>query len=268
MRRLLPVVWLFVALTPVGAQDEPAAAAAVVPAAAPNPAPGGGANIYFHIIRSVGVFWLVLLPVSIWLIALVVLLAMDLRLSAAIPPGFVDQFTEIVNRRDFKGAYALAREDHSALARVLTAGMSRLQYGIDDAREAAANTLEVIKSEREQKNNYTAVIATLGPLLGLVGTVFGMIQSFLVLSEGTTVNAPRLAEGISHALAVTLVGIAISVPAVALNTYFRNRINAVTLDLGNVADDLLTQMFHNSKKAGVSVAQPSSAPTPRGGAEA
>jgi biopolymer transport protein ExbB len=146
--------------------------------------------------------------------------------------------------------------------------MSRLQYGIDDAREAAANTLEVIKSEREQKNNDTAVIATLGPLLGLVGTVFGMIQSFLVLSEGTTVNAPRLAEGISHALAVTLVGIAISVPAVALNTYFRNRINAVTLDLGNVADDLLTQMFHNSKKAGVSVAQPSSAPTPRGGAEA
>jgi biopolymer transport protein ExbB len=267
MPRLLALALVLLALVPAPAQDEPAPAApAAAPAqTAPAAAPAAGGNIFFHIIKSVGIFWLVLLPVSVWLIALVVLLAMDLRLSAAIPPGFVDQFTETVNRRDFKGAYALAKDDHSALARVLSAGMGRLQYGLDDAREAAANTLEVVKSEREQKNNYTAVIATLGPLLGLVGTVFGMIQSFLVLSEGTTVNAPRLAEGISHALAVTLVGIAISVPAVALNTYFRNRINGVALDLGNVADDLLTQMYHNSKKgSAVPVAQPA----PAKGAEA
>ena len=207
-------------------------------------------NIFVHIIKSVSFFWIILLPTSIWLIALVVLLSLDLRMSAAIPAGFVDEFTDTVNKRKFKEAYDLARNDTSYLGRVLTAGMARLQYGIEDAREASTNTLEAVKSDKEQKNNYTAVIATLGPLLGLVGTVFGMIMAFMELSSGSNPNPAKLAEGISHALAVTLVGVAIAVPAVAFNTYFRNRILQVMLEVGSVSDDLLTQMYHNSKKPG------------------
>ena len=207
-------------------------------------------NIFVHIIKSVSFFWIILLPTSIWLIALVVLLSLDLRMSAAIPAGFVDEFTDTVNKRKFKEAYDMARNDTSYLGRVLTAGMARLQYGIEDAREASTNTLEAVKSDKEQKNNYTAVIATLGPLLGLVGTVFGMIMAFMELSSGSNPNPAKLAEGISHALAVTLVGVAIAVPAVAFNTYFRNRILQVMLEVGSVSDDLLTQMYHNSKKPG------------------
>ena len=207
-------------------------------------------NIFVHIIKSVSFFWIILLPTSIWLIAMVVLLTLDLRMSAAIPAGFVDEFTDTVNKRKFKEAYDMARNDTSYLGRVLTAGMARLQYGIEDAREASTNTLEAVKSDKEQKNNYTAVIATLGPLLGLVGTVFGMIMAFMELSSGSNPNPAKLAEGISHALAVTLVGVAIAVPAVAFNTYFRNRILQVMLEVGSVSDDLLTQMYHNSKKPG------------------
>ena len=218
------------------------------PAPAANAAAAKADNVFVHIIKSVGFFWIVLLPTSIWLIAMVVLLALDLRMSAAIPGGFVDDFTDTVNKRKFKEAFDLAKTDPSYLARVLTAGMARLQYGLDDAREAAMNALEGVKSDKEQKNNYTAVIATLGPLLGLVGTVFGMIESFMELSTGSNPNPAKLASGISHALAVTLVGIAISVPAIAFNTYFRNRITQVMLEVSHVADDLLTQMFHNSKR--------------------
>jgi biopolymer transport protein ExbB len=207
-------------------------------------------NIFVHIIKSVSFFWIILLPTSIWLIAMVVLLTLDLRMSAAIPAGFVDEFTDTVNKRKFKEAYDMARNDTSYLGRVLTAGMARLQYGIEDAREASTNTLEAVKSDKEQKNNYTAVIATLGPLLGLVGTVFGMIMAFMELSSGENIKPAKLAEGISHALAVTLVGVAIAVPAVAFNTYFRNRILQVMLEVGSVSDDLLTQMYHNSKKPG------------------
>jgi biopolymer transport protein ExbB len=143
----------------------------------------------------------------------------------------------------------MARNDPSFLGRVLTAGMSRLQYGLEDAREAAMNTLEAIKSDKEQKNNYTAVIASLGPMLGLVGTVYGMIKSFMVLGASeSTPNASALAEGISHALVITLIGIGISIPAIFFNAFFRNRITRVTMDVGHIADDLLTQMYHNSKK--------------------
>lgn len=238
------------------AQDDGAAAAA---AAAPSES--GGTKFLF-IIKSVGwMFGIILLSVAMWMVALVVLLTLDLRMPGAIPPGFVDEFSETVNKRNFKGAYDMAKADPSFLGRVLTAGMSRLQYGLDDAREAAGNALESIKADKDQKNNYLAVIATLGPLLGLVGTVFGMIGAFMTLStENQTSNATKLASDIAHALSVTLIGVAISCPAIALNTFFRNRINRVMLDVGHISDDLLTQMYHNSKKSGVS-ATPTAAGT-------
>jgi biopolymer transport protein ExbB len=209
-----------------------------------------GGNLVLFMIKSLGwVFGPLLLAVSVAMLALVVLLALDLRMSSAIPPGFVDEFTETVNKRKFKEAFDMARNDPSYLGQILTAGMSRLQYGLEDAREAAMNTLESIKSDKEQKNNYNAVIATVGPMLGLVGTVYGMIQSFSVLATSSTVNPSKLADGISHALVVTLFGVGVSVPAIFFNAFYRNRITRVCMDVGHIADDLLTQMYHNSKKA-------------------
>lgn len=221
-------------------------------------------NKFLFIIKSVGwLFGLILLSVAMWMVALVVLLSLDLRMPGAIPVGFVDEFADQVNKRNFKGAYDMAKADPSFLGRVLTAGMARLQYGLEDARESAANALESLKADKDQKNNYLAVIATLGPLLGLVGTVFGMIGAFMTLSEESQAsNATKLAGDIAHALSVTLIGVAISCPAIAFNTFFRNRISRVMLDVAHIADDLLTQMYHNSKKSGsVTNATPPTAPT-------
>ena len=95
-------------------------------------------NIIVHMIKSVGwVFGPMILAISVALVALIVLLFLDLRMTAAIPAGFVDEFTDTVNKRKFKEAFEMARNDPSFLGRVLTAGMSRLQYGLEDAREAA-----------------------------------------------------------------------------------------------------------------------------------
>lgn len=208
-----------------------------------------GGNLVMFMIKSLGwVFGPLLMAISVAMLALIVLLALDLRMGSAIPPGFVDEFTDIVNKRKFKEAFDMARNDPSFLGQVLTAGMSRLQYGLEDAREAAMNTLESIKSDKDQKNNYTAVIATLGPMLGLVGTVYGMIKAFSVLASAKTVKPTALADGISHALVVTLFGVGISVPAIFFNAFYRNRITRVMMDVGHIADDLLTQMYHNSKK--------------------
>ena len=209
-----------------------------------------------HIATSVGFFWCILGPTSLILMGIVVWLLLDLRGGAAIPAGFVDEFTDTVNKRKFKEAFEMAKEDPSYLGRVLTSGMGRLQYGLEDAREAALNTLDAIKGSKERWNNYLAVIASLGPLLGLVGTVYGMIGAFMALGAGVNSNASLLADNIAHALAVTLIGVGIAVPALALNTFFRNRINQVTMDVGHVADDLLTQMYHNSKKGGSAPSTP------------
>ena len=242
---------------PAQAQAPPPADAEAAPAE-PAPAPAPRPNLVLHVVKSLGlVFGLIFAVLSISLLALIVLLAMDLRLAAAIPPAFVEEFTDTVNKRRFKEAYELARQDNSFLARVLTTGMSRLQYGIEDAREAALNMVETIKAGKEQFISYLATIGTVGPLLGLVGTVIGMILAFMELGRaGTTPRFDKLAEALSHALVVTLFGIAMAVPAIFCQAFFHNRLVRIAMDTGNLADDLLTQMYHNSKRPAVPTAAP------------
>lgn len=218
------------------------------------PAEGGTVaadeGLVMHIIKSAGiVFGPLLLFLSMALVALVILLALDLRMQTAIPPAFVQEFTDLVNQRKFKEAYEKARSNPSFLAKVLTGGMSRLQYGLDDARDAALNMVDSIRSNKEQINNYTAVISSLGPLIGLVGTVFGMILSFKELAKGgKDIQGPKVAEGISHALVITMLGIAIAVPGLFFNAFFRNRITRISMEVANIADDLLTQMYYGTKR--------------------
>jgi biopolymer transport protein ExbB len=219
-------------------------------------------NIFRHILRSAFevksgaiIFGLMLLFTSVGLFALVVLLSMDLRMSTCIPPVFVEEFTDTVNKRRFKEAFDLARNDTSFLGRILTAGMGRLQYGLDDAREAAFNTVESVKAGKEQLITYLATIGTLGPMIGLVGTVFGMILAFVELGRGTP-DASKLSKAISHALVLTLGGVALALPAIFCHALFRNRLIRITMDSANIADDLLTQMYHNSRKPA-----PAAAPT-------
>jgi biopolymer transport protein ExbB len=218
-------------------------------------------NLFKHVMVSAGpVFGLLLLGISIGLVALIVLLAMDLRLGVAIPPEFVDNFTDTVNKRQFKEAFELARESNSYLGRVIVAGMARLQYGIDDAREIAFNTVESIKANKEQLIAYLATIGTLGPMIGLVGTVYGMIYSFMELGRGGSPNAAELASGISRALVVTLLGVALSVPAIFCHAFFRNRLTRISMDTANIADDLLTQMYYNSRRPAATASNPATAP--------
>jgi biopolymer transport protein ExbB len=227
---------------------------------------GGDEPLVLFMLKALGwLFGPMLMAISVAMMALVVLLILDLRMSSAIPPGFVDEFTDTVNKRKFKEAFDMARNDPSFLGQVLTSGMSRLQYGLEDAREAAMNTLESLKSDKEQKNNYNAVIATLGPMFGLVGTVYGMIKSFSVLATaGAQVNPARLADGISHALVVTLFGVGVSIPAIFFSAFFKNRITRVCMDVGHIADDLLTQMYHNSKKPAPPTTGPANPPATTG----
>jgi biopolymer transport protein ExbB len=248
----LIVVFLLGLLPSARAQNEGEQPAPAADKAAPkvqeDQAPSLGETLT-HIVKSAGLFLIVLAVPSIALVALIVLLYMDLRMNVAIPPDFVEEFTDTVNKRKFKEAFELCRAENSYLARVLTAAMARLQYGIDDAREVAINTVESIRSSKDGLISYLAAIGTLGPMIGLVGTVWGMIRAFIVLGrKGKQPDAAALASGISEALVITLLGIAISIPAIYFHALFRNRLTRLAMDTENIADDLLTQMYHNSRR--------------------
>jgi biopolymer transport protein ExbB len=144
---------------------------------------------------------------------------------------------------------------------VMAAGMGRLQYGIEDARLASQNMVDSVKAGKEQLITYVATIGTLGPMLGLVGTVYGMILSFMELSAGGTPKPEKLADGISHALVITLLGVALSVPAIFSHAFFKNRLIRIAMDASTLSDDLLTQMYYNSKKAPAGPAPSLSSPS-------
>ncbi len=211
----------------------------------------GPVNPIMHFFVSIGImFGLLFAAISVGMVALIILLLLDLRLGKAVPTAFVDEFTSMVNKRQFKQAYDLCKGDSSFLARVLTAGMGRLQYGIEDAREAMLGMVDTVRSSKAAWISYLATIGTLGPMLGLVGTVSGMVGAFRKLGEAAGApDATSLAGEISHALVVTLVGVGVSVPAIFFYTFFSNRLTGITTNTTNLADDLLTQMYHNSKKA-------------------
>jgi biopolymer transport protein ExbB len=231
--------------SPALAQDEPAPDDAKPEIKKVNP--------IVHFFVSIGaVFGLIFAAISVGMVALVIILLLDLRLVEAVPPAFVEEFTDMVNKRQFKQAFELCRNESTFVARVLTAGMGRLQYGIEDAREAMASTNDSVRAGKDAWISYLGVVGTLGPLLGLVGTVSGMIGAFRKLGESDkgAPNPADLAAEISHALVVTLVGVGIAVPAIFFFTFFKNRLTNISVNVTNLADDLLTQMYHNSKKTG------------------
>ncbi len=203
----------------------------------------------FHDLIAAIVSSLIIL-ISIAMVSLVIIVLLDVRMGECVPPALVEEFTELVNKRQMKQAYDLCRADRSFLAQVMTSGMLRLQYGIEDAREAMAATAEAVKSSKDSIISYFGVIGTLGPMLGLVGTVSGMIGAFLELA--TSEGAPKPAElagEISTALVLTLLGVGIALPAIFFFSFFKNRLTIISVATSNQADDLLTQLYHNTKKA-------------------
>ena len=127
--------------------------------------------------------------------------------------------------------------------------------------------VESIKGEQgADEQLHWPSIGTLGPMLGLVGTVFGMILSFMVLARGGKVEAAKLADGISHALVVTLLGIGhLGARPSSSTRSSATGSRGCRWTSANIADDLLTQMYHNSKKPAVAAPhrpQPRPAPPP------
>ena len=96
----------------------------------------------------------------------------------AAPPEIVRQCENLLEQRDFKGIYALVKEDDSFFSRVLTTGITELPNGLAEARESMERVGDAITGEMEKKISMLAVLGTLGPMIGLLGTLKGMITAF------------------------------------------------------------------------------------------
>jgi biopolymer transport protein ExbB len=228
--------------------EEPAAA----PVAAAAPADDGGdagdsaaanQNLLSWVISSLGWGYLaIFLILSITLVSLFVMNVLAARRDTLCPQELVDEFEGKLDEKDIQGAYDLARTDESVLGQVLSAGLAKLSKGYSKALEGMQEVGEEESMKLEHRLSYMALIGNLSPMIGLFGTVQGMIASFQVIAIGGATPKPSdLAEGISTALFTTLIGLAVAIPAIAAYNILRNRVSRLLLEVGVTSEDLMSR---------------------------
>ena len=187
-------------------------------------------------------YMLVFLALSFTLVSLLVMNLLTAQRANLCPQELVEGFDEKLNEKDFQAAYDMARADESVLGQVLSAGLGKLSRGYGRAIEAMQEVGEEESMKLEHRLSYMALIGNISPMIGLFGTVQGMIASFRVIAiAGQTPKPSELAEGISTALFTTLIGLAVAIPAIAAYNILRNRVARLLLEVGVTSENLMSR---------------------------
>jgi len=207
-------------------------------------------NALMWLIHTSGFIGLVILIISFVFVQRVVLLFMDLRPENVAPAELLEQCDGLLQKRDYNGIYKQAQQSECQLGELLAVGMVAMSSGLDEAREAMDRTGEAITVHMEKRITLLAVIGSLGPMIGLLGTLKGMIASFSVIaSSGTQMKATEVAAGISEALVLTFEGVALSLPAIYFFSMFKDRVATLTVDCQNMADEFIRKVHATVKKS-------------------
>jgi len=222
-------------------EADPAADPAALPAAGAAATPVQSRSFLAYIARAVGWFWgPAFLLVSFILVALIMMNLLQVRRDVLLPSTFVEEFEQKLNAKDFQGAYEFARADESFVGRVLAAGMGRLSRGYPEAVEGMQEAGEDENMALEHRLSYVAMIGSIAPMMGLMGTVQGMISSFDKIALSVVAPKPsELADGISTALVTTLIGLLLAIPAMVFHGILKNRIQRLVLEIGMVSEGLM-----------------------------
>lgn len=184
----------------------------------------------------------IFLGLSFTLVTLLVMNLIALRRDAVCPIGLVEDFEALLNEKKYPEAFEVASGDESFLGQVLAAGLNRLSKSYQHAIEAMQEVAEDETMKLEHRLSYLALIGTISPMVGLFGTVDGMIRSFSTIAvAGQTPSASKLAQGISTALFTTLLGLAIAIPAIVLFNILKNRLARLVLEVGIMSENLMSR---------------------------
>jgi biopolymer transport protein ExbB len=192
-------------------------------------------------IRCNGWIGLLILVVSVLLVALIARTFVDMRMQTAMPPEIIAQCEAMLEQRDFKGIFNVVKDDDSFFSRVLVTGITELPNGLSEAREAMERIGEMLAADFEKKISPMAVIGTLGPMIGLVGTLSGMIKAFgfIARSAGAQIKSSDVAGSISEALLLTFEGVMLSLIAIPAFSFYKNRALTISVTTMTRADEFL-----------------------------
>ena len=173
-------------------------------------------------------------------LALIIEHIVNIKRDKIVPPQLIDEIEGMFENEEYQEALELCEAEPNFLTNVLAAGLPKINAGFETMRAGMDEMAEEETIKLQQKIGYLSLIGNIAPMMGLFGTVSGMIKAFQKIKDmGAAVTPSDLAGGISQALVTTFLGLFVAIPSMIAYFFFRNKVVRVSLELGAIADDLV-----------------------------
>jgi biopolymer transport protein ExbB len=201
---------------------------------------------FLEIVDAGGIMMYPLALLSMTAVVLIFIYLLTIRRNAVVSDRFMDAAEAMIRKRDYLGLIAYCHRQNGCMARITQKTLDFLtKYpmasfgGVREVAEAEGSRQAGLLNSRI---TYLADIGAIAPMVGLLGTVLGMIKSFLQVASGDIqgVRQMELAEGVSEALITTAAGLMIGIPALVFYSLFRGRVQKYIAELEAAATHLLT----------------------------
>lgn len=196
----------------------------------------------FELVKAGGWIMLPILLCSAAALAICIERWIELNPNKIAPPNTFPQVSEWLKNQQLDGEKLRRLKQSSPLGEILAAGLTNARHGRDIMKESIEDAASHVVHRLEKYLNALGTIAAITPLLGLLGTVIGMIRVFSeIMLEGTG-NASVLAGGISEALITTASGLSIAIPALMMHRYYVRRVESIVIQLEQETIKLVNHM--------------------------
>ncbi len=201
----------------------------------------------FEMIKAGGwAMWPILLS-SVAALAIIGERIWSLQKKYVAPPDLLSQARQWLQRQELDAARINLLRDSSPLGRILAAGLVNREHGREILKEAIEDTGRHVVPDLERYLRTLGTIAAISPFLGLLGTVFGMIQMFSGIGQHGLGDPSIVADGIAQALVATAGGLGVAIPSLIFYRYFRGRVNDLLLEMESEALKLV-EILHGQRE--------------------
>ena len=208
----------------------------------------------FDIIFSGGIVGAIMIVVLLLLSLTAAYLIFDhvmtIRKKDLMPEGLSETVRQSLMKGDVAAAQQACNAQPSLLSFVLLHGISELEFGWSSVEKSLEDALAEQSARLFRKIEYLSVIGNIAPMVGLLGTVIGMIVAFqqVAATQGLA-SAPQLAQGIYQALVTTVGGLIVAIPSIGAFAIFRNRIDQFVAEAAYTAQHVFTPLRRKTKKS-------------------
>jgi biopolymer transport protein ExbB len=204
----------------------------------------------FELLKAGGILMVPILCCSVLALAIILERFWSLRDSRIAPPEALNELWLWIKKKELNGKRLKTLQVSSPMGRVLASGLLNAKHGREVMKESIEHEASQVIHQLERFLNPLGTVATITPLLGLLGTVIGMIKVFAEIQLAGVGNAGNLAGGISEALITTASGLSVAIPALIAHRYFIRRVDALVVNMEQEAIKLV-EVVHGDREIDV-----------------